>query len=143
MTAPEQVEDLGAARGLQHDVSAPSQMLQHQPPDGRVIVGDQDPLAGGRRHGTHGRARDRIGRRILVRQVDVEGRAAPGARLHRDETAELLHEAVHRRQSEAGTLTRILGREERLEDVRQHIGWNATPGVPHAQQREATGARGR
>ncbi len=52
------------------------------------------------------------------RQIDRESGAAAGLTLGRDEAPILLDDAVDGRQTQPGPLADVLGREERLEDVR-------------------------
>src|SRR5436190_84947 len=61
------------------------------------------------------RRRDRLAGAV-ERQVHLEGRAATRLRVDPDRSAALLHDAVHGREPEAGAHTRLLRREERLED---------------------------
>ena len=54
-----------------------------------------------------------------LRQTDAERRATARLAVDLDRAAALLHDAVHRCQSETGPVPCALGREERLEDVRR------------------------
>jgi hypothetical protein len=56
-----------------------------------------------------------------------------------DPAAVLLGDAVDGRQAEAGAAALALGREEGVEDPRQHRGGDADAGVPHAQADEPAG----
>ena len=58
----------------------------------------------------------------------------PELGVERDLAAALGHDAVHRRESEPGSLL-ALRREERLEDVRRGCGVDSRASVAHAQQR--------
>ena len=51
-------------------------------------------------------------------QVDADVRAAARCAREPNVAAALLHDAVHRGETQAGALALWLGREERLEDVR-------------------------
>ncbi len=50
-------------------------------------------------------------------------------------------EAVHLGKAEAGALADRLGREERLEDLVEHIGGNAEPGISDIDPDELAGVR--
>src|SRR2546427_427742 len=63
----------------------------------------------------HGRDTDR--------EVEREGRSPPFA-LGTEPAAVLLDDAVGDGQAEAGAGAHLLGREERLEDARQHLRWD-------------------
>src|SRR3990172_779859 len=58
-----------------------------------------------------------------------EGRPVAGAALDLDPTTHRLDDAVADRQTEARALADPLGREEREEDLAQHLGGHATPRV--------------
>ena len=60
-----------------------------------------------------------------ARQIDHEARPLPVLALEIDPAAALLHDPVDGRQPEPGALPLLLGREERLEDVRR-----TSPGMP-------------
>ena len=47
----------------------------------------------------------------------LERGALAGLCIHRDRAAQLLHDAVHQRKAEAGSLVGLLGGEEGIEDV--------------------------
>src|SRR3546814_16875152 len=68
-------------------------------------------------------------RRIVGRAVDgqIDGEAGPFARLAvgKDETRRLLDDAIDGRQAEPGALADILGGEEGLEKLGEHVGGNA------------------
>jgi hypothetical protein len=55
----------------------------------------------------------------------------------------LLDDAVHHGEAEAEAVARLLGRVERLEDVRQRVGVDADARIPHRQVDEAAGPRPR
>src|SRR5204862_331323 len=71
----------------------------------------------------------RLGRRVDAGEVDLEGGPHAQLAVHPDESATLLHDAVHRCQAEARTLAFLLGGEERLEQVRLRLGIHAGAGV--------------
>ena len=63
----------------------------------------------------------------------------PGLAVDADEPAVLLHDAVHRRETEAGALPDVLRREERLEQVRLRGGVHAAAGVAHGEHHVVAG----
>ena len=75
----------------------------------------------------------------MARQENAE-RGIARLRVHIDEAAGLLDDAVDRGQAEARALADFLGREERLEDLVDDVGRNAGAGVAHLDQ-HVVGAR--
>src|SRR3954471_24857021 len=63
------------------------------------------------------------------RQHHGEARADAGARVDLDASAMRLDDAVADRKAEAGSLAGLLGGEERVEDLRQHVLRDAPPVV--------------
>jgi hypothetical protein len=65
-----------------------------------------------------------------------EPRPAAALAVGPDVAAALRHDAVHRRQTESGSLPHLLGGKERLEDVGQVFRGNARAGIGHDQADE-------
>src|SRR4029079_11521433 len=65
------------------------------------------------------------------RQVDSEAAASANVALHCDLAAEIVHEAIADGEAEPGAAAPDLGREERLEDVLEHLLRYPGPGVAH------------
>ena len=74
----------------------------------------------------------RLDAALVARQVQPEGRALALGAVDPDMAARLLGEAVDHRQPEAGALADRLGREERLEDLRERVRRHADAGVADA-----------
>ena len=75
----------------------------------------------------------------MPRQENIERRALAFLRVDIDEAAGLLDDTVHGRKPETGALADFLGREERLEDLVDDIGWDSGAGIrygdPHVVRR--------
>ncbi len=71
------------------------------------------------------------------RQVDLESGALADRGLDRDVAAGPLHDAVDHGEAEAGALAELLGGEEGLEDVLEHLRRDAGAGVGDRHQRPA------
>jgi hypothetical protein len=82
---------------------------------------------------------DRLGRR--GRQRDRDRRAAADGAVDRDLTAQLLDDAVDRRQSEAGAAAARLGRVERLERALPHAVGHASAVVAYDHRHRVVGQR--
>ena len=65
----------------------------------------------------------------MPRQEDAERGALARFRIHIDEAAGLLDDAIDGRQPKAGALADFLGGEERLEDLVDDVGGNPGAGV--------------
>src|SRR5689334_12286864 len=78
------------------------------------MTGGCDSLSGGRSRRARGRG--------VRGQQDPEGGPGADLALHRDAAAMTIDDAVNDRQAEARTLADVLGREERIEDLRDHVG---------------------
>src|SRR5262245_22070161 len=72
---------------------------------------------------------DCLGRIAAPRQIHGEGSALAqfGGNVDRDPSAR--HDAMHERQTRAGANTNLLGREERVEHVLEHILLDAGTGI--------------
>src|SRR5262249_14874032 len=68
---------------------------------------------------------------LVARQEDGELRALAGLAFDEDEAARLLDDAVDGGETKPGAGAHLLRREERLEDARQILAWNADAGVGH------------
>ena len=67
--------------------------------------------------------------RTAAGSVTVNSVPLPGRGLHRDLAAMLLDDALRHGQSQARAVLVLLGGEKRFEDLRQHLGRDARPGV--------------
>jgi hypothetical protein len=65
------------------------------------------------------------GRFIGARQINRNRGSLPELAVDGDRPARLMRKAVHLRKAETAPLVRLLGREKRIEDFRQHVGRNA------------------
>src|SRR5882672_9521784 len=78
---------------------------------------------------------DRLGflfnldRRISRRQINTDRRAVSWLAVYRRRSAGLFREAVHLAQTQTGPLSRSLGREKRIKNVRQGRSRNANAGI--------------
>src|SRR5215468_4125695 len=68
-----------------------------------------------------------------LRQVDAEPRALTEFAACEDVASALLHNSVHRRQSEAGTFALFLGGEKRLEDSRLSFPIHSNAGIRYRE----------
>ena len=111
----EQLERLLSSRRSQHVVARPPEERLEEVSDVVLVVDEQD---GRRGSGTQRLSLAvRLGeRRIDDGKVHGEFAALPLRARHRDMTATLLDDAVHRGQAEAGSFAHRLRREERLEE---------------------------
>ena len=105
-----------------HRVTVPSeQRLHHAAHRGIVVHQEDGALRRGRRdRGLGGLPPRGIGDEGRRRQVYQERGAPLGRPLDRDPPAMCLHDGVGDREPEPRPLARLLGREERREQVRQH-----------------------
>src|SRR5579883_2152267 len=92
----------------------------------------------GRSH-LSGRGVRRFGSLVNGRQVDFESGAAAGLAVYGAVAATLFQDPVDSRQSEAGAFPRLLGGEERLEDVCERFAFQAAPVIGHGEQDVRTG----
>src|SRR5579885_1793068 len=92
----------------------------------------------GRSH-LSGRGVRRFGSLVNGRQVDFESGAAAGLAVYGDVAATLFHDPVDGRESEAGAFPRLLGGEERLEDLCERFAVHAAPVIGHGEQDVRTG----
>jgi len=67
------------------------------------------------------------------RQIDLERGPTPGLAVDPDIAAGLFHDPVHGGEAQAGSLTKLLGGEERLEDMRLRFGIHPATGIAHGQ----------
>ena len=93
-------------------------------------------MAGGR--GTPRGPRDGAGVRrgggtFVRRQIHRHGGALLRRGVDGDEAAGMARDALHEGQAETGALAYFLGREERLEEMRLHVGGHADAVVAHAK----------
>ena len=118
----------------EHRVPQLLQALPGQLQDGRLVLHHQHrlrPPARRRRLRFHPPGR---GRPLDPRQVHLEGGPLPRLAVHVDEAVVLLDDPVDRGQPQPRALPRPLGREERLEQVRQRLLVHAAPVVAHRKQ---------
>src|SRR5207302_1781426 len=73
------------------------------------------------------------------RQVDLDARPQTELAVHPDEAAAPLHDAVYRRQPDAGPGIRVFGREVRLEQVRLRLRRHPGAGIAHGEQHVLAG----
>ena len=107
------------------------QKLGDEIPHGGIVLHEQNEF--GAAAGGVGFFRNR-GRRLRgAGKVDRERRPASGLALDEDRTFTLLHDAVDGGETEPVPLAVRLGREERLEDMREHFARHADPGIFHPQ----------
>src|SRR5262249_57329700 len=69
------------------------------------------------------------GRGTAARQIERDGGALPDPALHVDHAPRLVGEAIDLAQAEAGALANLLGGEEWVEDLLDHLRRNADAGV--------------
>ena len=83
---------------------------------------------------------------IDARKIHAEPRPATNLACHLHVAAVLPGDPVDRRQAESGALPLLLRREERLENVPEHVGFDATAGItdgePHVAARLHIGMTG-
>ena len=126
-----------------HDaVALGAERAAHEVTHGVLVLDHQHGL-GAARHRRLGRGASCPSRRrrLGARQEDREGAALAGARGHLDLPAALPHDAVHRREAQARAPAQLLGGEERLEQMRQHVVVHADAGVAHAQRDQRAAER--
>src|SRR5689334_22928717 len=68
------------------------------------------------------------------REIDLEGGPLPGLAVEPDRSRALADDAEHGGKSEPGSLSRFLGREERLEDARLRRRIHAAAGVGYGEE---------
>ena len=108
------------------------QQIAHRARDGELVVDDEDAKA---RHsdgcrGRRARRRRRIvGRQVGRREGDAERRTLPRLAVDGDLPPEGRHDPVADRQPEARSYPHGLGREERVENAREHLGGHPFPVV--------------
>src|SRR5207248_8747457 len=138
----ERLHRLDAVRRLDHAVTARAQAARVQRAQALFVLDQQDgALAGeiGARFRSSPRLLARAVRRMhlvlrvvlgaMPRQENIERRALAFLRVDIDEAAGLLDDTVYGRKPEAGALADFLGREERLEDLVDDIGWDSGAGI--------------
>src|SRR3989454_10986674 len=76
----------------------------------RFVLGQENGLGAGN-GARRSRLQELIRRYVHAREVDLEGRASADFAVDPDVAARLLHDAIHRREAEAGTLALFLCRE--------------------------------
>src|SRR5688572_7070444 len=74
-----------------------------------------------------------LGRSLNLRQIYLDARPVPHFAVDEHIAIGLLDDAIEHREPEAGTVTRCLRREERLEDPRLRVRVHAAAGVTHRQ----------
>jgi len=78
---------------------------------------------------------------VNLREVEQERRALARCTTHLDLAPVLVHDAIHRRQTEARALVAVLGGVERLEDMAQQLLRHATPCVLYREANVRTGLK--
>jgi hypothetical protein len=121
-------EGLGSVRRLEDDIAVGPQAQHRQAAHVRLVLDDEDGLGTGR-HRAAAPPREGVGGAGLSRQVDAEGRALARLGVDADVAAHLPDDAMARGQAEARALAQLLGREERLEQVRPDLVGHADSGV--------------
>src|SRR6185436_11939457 len=100
--------------GVDHSITVTSQNILGKPPDGILVLDQQNDFAmaelwlDGRRA-----CRNRRGFRGDGK-VELEGSAHPDFTIHENTATALFHDPVNGRKAETGALALFLGREKRL-----------------------------
>src|ERR1035438_7801469 len=79
------------------------------------------------------------GSRVQARQVNRETASSSNFAVNPNKPVALLHDPVHGRQPESGSLPLILGRKEWLEDPQLGFGAHSDPRVGHRQSHVTAG----
>ncbi len=133
---------LAAAAGLEHRVAVPAEDPLCELAHGILVLDQQDRLVGVLAE--HEFLRLLRGLLLLrLGQVDLEGRAPADPGIDIDMAAELLDDAMHRREPQPRALARGLGGVERLEDARLCLGVHAAAGVLDDQSHMRPGLESR
>ena len=117
--------------GLQHRITQLGQRLDRELAHRRFVFHHQHQLV----RFAAGQALRRAGglrvglRAGQARQVDLGGGALAGLRIHLHVAARLAHEAIDLAQAQAGAAAHVLGGEEGVEGLGQHLGRHAAAGV--------------
>src|SRR5262245_29751752 len=83
----------------------------------------------------------RLDRGAADRQNDREARPLPDLGAHVDRATVLVDDLADDREAEAGPLADVLGREERIEDLRQHVRGNAVARVRNLDSHRSSSCR--
>src|SRR5579859_5456578 len=118
---------LFSMRRFQNSISLQDKRFADRLTQSFLVFHDED------RAGSHSGRRDlRCATKIGFRrrgQPNPESRALCDGTLYFDIAATLLHDAIDHRQTQAASLTALLGREKRIEDASLHFRRHSPPGI--------------
>ena len=137
------VERCAAVRRFEHHVTLARQHLARDRAHRRRVFHHEHGFGPAGQVGGRRARPSALGGRVHLRQVDLEGRAAPRLGVHPNEAPRLLHDPVHGGEAEPRALARLLGGEERLEDPRLCRLVHADAGVAHGEHHELADWGGR
>ena len=136
--ALEHAHGIGGVGGREHDIPLCLQRPAAEQEHRRFILDDEHGLGSTLRSVSRG-SRRRLLRGLDAWQIDLETRAAPWLRVDGDVAVALLHNAVHRRQTETGPFAHFLRCKEWLEEMGAHRGVHARAAVGHGHHRVGPG----
>src|SRR5580658_1226723 len=118
LVAARNIQRIRTTPGLEDVVAFDAQELAGQLAHARFILDDENRLAAALNRGGLFLELDECSFALRLRKVNFKRRANAGRTVHPDETAALLHDAVHRGEAQSCSLADFLGGEKRLENMR-------------------------